>query len=100
VAGRADDLAEVSGQCRQFGRIVALMIIWLASYPRSGNHLLRMMLQRCFDLGSYEIYQGVAASVEPEEAAILGVRQFGAGRRWRWLQRPQQRSRSKRRGRE
>ena len=52
------------------------MIIWLASYPRSGSHLLRMTLQRCFNLGSFEVYQGEAPHVEPEEAAILGVRQF------------------------
>lgn len=52
------------------------MIIWLASYPRSGSHLLRMILQRCFDLGSYEIYQGQGEPVNAEEAALLGLRQF------------------------
>lgn len=30
------------------------MIVWLASYPRSGNTLLRTILKRCFDLCSYE----------------------------------------------
>ena len=30
------------------------MIVWLASYPRSGNTLLRMILKRCFDLSSSE----------------------------------------------
>lgn len=29
------------------------MIIWLASYPRSGNTLLRTILKRCFNLDSY-----------------------------------------------
>ena len=29
------------------------MLVWLASYPRSGNHLLRTLLKRCFDLGSF-----------------------------------------------
>ena len=29
------------------------MIIWLASYPRSGNTLLRTILKRCFDRVSY-----------------------------------------------
>lgn len=29
------------------------MIIWLASYPRSGNTLLRTILQQCMSLGSY-----------------------------------------------
>lgn len=32
------------------------MFVWLASYPRSGNTLLRMVLKRCFDLDSYSIY--------------------------------------------
>jgi hypothetical protein len=30
------------------------MIVWLASYPRSGNTLLRQVLKRCFDLTSCE----------------------------------------------
>ena len=29
------------------------MIIWLSSYPRSGNTLLRTILKRCLDLDSY-----------------------------------------------
>ncbi|MDM8515106.1 sulfotransferase domain-containing protein [Desulfobacterales bacterium HSG16] len=29
------------------------MIIWLASYPRSGNTLLRTILKHCFDICSY-----------------------------------------------
>lgn len=29
------------------------MIVWLASYPRSGNTLLRTILKRCLDLDSY-----------------------------------------------
>lgn len=29
------------------------MIIWLASYPRSGNTLLRMVLKQCFGIKSY-----------------------------------------------
>lgn len=29
------------------------MIIWLASYPRSGNTLLRTIIKRCFGLNSY-----------------------------------------------
>jgi Sulfotransferase domain len=32
------------------------MIVWIASYPRSGNTLLRMMLRRVFELSSYSIY--------------------------------------------
>ncbi len=30
------------------------MIVWIASYPRSGNTLVRMMLKHCFDVDSYE----------------------------------------------
>lgn len=29
------------------------MVVWLASYPRSGNTLLRTVLDRTTDLGSY-----------------------------------------------
>jgi len=32
------------------------MIIWLASYPRSGNTMLRTMLNRVFGLPSYSLY--------------------------------------------
>ena len=32
------------------------MILWLASYPRSGNTLLRTMLQKAFGLSSYSVY--------------------------------------------
>src|SRR5262249_8567891 len=34
------------------------MLIWLASYPRSGSGLLRLILNRCFGLNSYDIYAG------------------------------------------
>lgn len=30
------------------------MIVWLASYPRSGNTLVRTLLKTCFDLVSYD----------------------------------------------
>lgn len=32
------------------------MIVWLASYPRSGNTLLRTMMQQAFGLPSYSMY--------------------------------------------
>ncbi|MEJ0050892.1 MAG: sulfotransferase domain-containing protein [Methylovirgula sp.] len=32
------------------------MIVWLASYPRSGNTLLRTLLLRCFELNTYSLY--------------------------------------------
>ena len=31
-------------------------VTWLASYPRSGNTLLRTLLKRCFNLNSHSIY--------------------------------------------
>jgi hypothetical protein len=32
-------------------------VTWLASYPRSGNTLLRLILKHCFDLSSQSLYQ-------------------------------------------
>ncbi|MGI9169115.1 MAG: sulfotransferase domain-containing protein [Caulobacteraceae bacterium] len=32
------------------------MIVWIASYPRSGNTLTRTILKRCFDAKTYSIY--------------------------------------------
>jgi len=32
------------------------MIVWLASYPRSGNTLLRMLLKRAFGIPSFSLY--------------------------------------------
>src|ERR1700690_3698791 len=32
------------------------MIVWLASYPRSGNTMLRAMLRQAFGLKSYSMY--------------------------------------------
>lgn len=31
-------------------------VTWLASYPRSGNTLLRIVLKRCFGLNSQSVY--------------------------------------------
>jgi len=33
------------------------VIVFVASYPRSGSGLIRLILKRCFDLNSYDIYQ-------------------------------------------
>jgi hypothetical protein len=52
------------------------MLVWLASYPRSGNHLLRAILHRCFDLESYEIYQNPARPADPAVSAMIGARAF------------------------
>jgi Sulfotransferase domain len=32
------------------------VVIFIASYPRSGSKLIRMILKQCFDLNSYDIY--------------------------------------------
>ncbi len=48
------------------------MLVWLASYPRSGNTLLRQVLKSCFDLNS-------CAGLEPSLAAEhAGPDSFGA----------------------
>jgi hypothetical protein len=52
------------------------MLVWLASYPRSGNHLLRTILRRSFDLGSYSIYQPIAEPSGPMFAEAIGDRRF------------------------
>ena len=52
----------------------SFMLIWLASYPRSGNHLLRAILSRCFELGSYDIYQNIGGRSDPALAGVLGAR--------------------------
>lgn len=36
------------------------MLIWLASYPRSGNTLLRTILKRSFGLQTYSVYNDTA----------------------------------------
>lgn len=38
------------------------MLVWLASYPRSGNTLLRQVLRACFDLSSCEGLEAVPDS--------------------------------------
>jgi len=38
------------------------MITWLASYPRSGNTLMRTIFNACFGLRSYELNQGPGLS--------------------------------------
>jgi hypothetical protein len=38
------------------GLQTAAPVTWLASYPRSGNTLLRLILKQCFDLTSQSLY--------------------------------------------
>jgi hypothetical protein len=49
------------------------MLIWLASYPRSGNTLTRAILKRCFGADSYSIY---SHSGPDRLAAFTGHRAF------------------------
>ena len=42
------------------------MIIWLASYPRTGNGLLRSVLKECFGRGSYAVYGRSEAEIGAE----------------------------------
>ena len=44
-------------------------VTWLASYPRSGNTLLRIILKRCFGLTSQSVYD----DVEFSDAALRDV---------------------------
>ena len=61
------------------------MIVWLASYPRSGNTFLRLVLHRLFGVPTYSVYEDhdpVALRVGPElvgyrrkpsRTAIMGI---------------------------
>ena len=52
-------------------------VTWLASYPRSGNTLLRTILKRCFDQPSQSIYDD-AEIADPEVARLVGHEAVGA----------------------
>lgn len=47
------------------------MIIWLASYPRSGNTLTRIILKTCFDLNSYSDHP-MGTIIGQESVATVG----------------------------
>lgn len=54
------------------------MIVWLASYPRSGNTLLRMLLSRHFGLRSWSVHgDGDGSDIGPELAALVGFEPHG-----------------------
>lgn len=60
------------------------MIVWLASYPRSGNTLLRQVLKQCFDLRSYESADPLEVpnrGPQWEEASALYGNRFSSERR-------------------
>ena len=46
-------------------------VTWLASYPRSGNTLLRTILKRCFEQPSQSIYDDTELS-DPELSRLVG----------------------------
>jgi hypothetical protein len=53
------------------------MIVWLASYPRSGNTLARQMLRQAFDCESYSQYNDpLDIGGRPEVAAAVGHRSY------------------------
>jgi hypothetical protein len=56
------------------------VIVWLASYPRSGNTFLRIVLHRLYDVPTYSVYEDddpVAQRVGP---ALVGYRPRPADR--------------------
>lgn len=52
------------------------MIVWLASYPRSGNTLLRQVLKRCFDRDSCEGLESVPSTFRQSDK--INEEYFGA----------------------
>jgi hypothetical protein len=51
-------------------------VTWLASYPRSGNTLLRTILKNCFGLSSQSVYAD-SEFTNPELAGIVGHEEVG-----------------------
>lgn len=52
------------------------MIVWLASYPRSGNTLLRQVLWQVFGCESYSQYNDLDIGGVPEVVAAVGHLEF------------------------
>jgi hypothetical protein len=52
-------------------------VTWLASYPRSGNTLLRTILKRCFGQASQSIYDDAELS-DPELSSLVGHETVGS----------------------
>jgi hypothetical protein len=48
------------------------MIVWLASFPRSGNTMFRMLLQELYGVRSHSVYDESPAAV-PDPDTLLGV---------------------------
>src|SRR6266542_744438 len=52
------------------------MIIWLASYPRSGNTMFRVVVNRLFALRSYSVYNDRIFEDRPDVADVVGHQHF------------------------
>lgn len=48
------------------------MVVWVASYPRSGNTFLRVILFQVFGLNTYSVYDEFAAEGDASIAATVG----------------------------
>jgi len=55
------------------------MIVWLASFPRSGNTMLRILLHRCYGRLSYSLYDESSGDGTARENSFAGIAGF-AGR--------------------
>jgi hypothetical protein len=51
-------------------------VTWLASYPRSGNTLLRLILKHCFGLSSQSLYQD-RDFADPDVRDVVGHEEVG-----------------------
>jgi glycosyltransferase involved in cell wall biosynthesis len=49
------------------------MIIWLASYPRSGNTYLRLLLRHFYGLSTYSLYQDEQVSARAKVRELVGL---------------------------
>jgi hypothetical protein len=54
------------------------LITWLASYPRSGNTLLRVILKQCFGLSSQSLYDDAELNA-PDVREVIGHEAVGSG---------------------
>lgn len=55
------------------------MIIWIASYPRSGNTYFRIILSHCFNIKTYSIYDDQLDIGADKQTSILVGHQFLPG---------------------
>lgn len=57
------------------------MIVWLASWPRSGNTLLRITLRRLFDIETFSVYDDTTdIGAHAAAARLVGHRSHGQSR--------------------